>query len=99
MGIELDETQKHVLLDTQVFDAYRKDFQRADFATLEKLVDEARASVFISSVIDGEVQRHLTEDSEEAQRVLRKTLKDNSILQHHPKVPFHELTRAGALDD
>ena len=50
MPTDKNETLKAVLLDTEVFEAYGKDFERPDFAALKNRVDQDRAKVFITSV-------------------------------------------------
>src|SRR5712691_11849028 len=89
----------NVLIDTQVFRASGFNFDRPEWNTLRGLVESGEDSIFVTRIIDGEVRRQITEQSETAQTALRSTLKENQVLRHSPKVPFHELVGKGALAD
>lgn len=74
----------NVLIDTQVFDSLAHDFYHAEFRTLFKLVAKKRVRVFMSSIIDGEVIRHLTANAQGSVQRLQSLLRkhENASLRH-----------------
>jgi hypothetical protein len=89
----------NILIDTEVFASQAFDFERDVFKTLDGLVNKDRVKVLITSVIDREVIADLRKLSEDAQKAIRKTLKEHSFLRHSTKVPFNELSKKDALAD
>lgn len=69
-----------VFIDTQVYERKRFRFSAAPLSSIAKIAQEKRISLVTTSIVGGEVERHLRAKADSAHGLLQSVLKDKHLL-------------------